>query len=191
MPKLVLVRHGQTDYNLQKRFCGFTDVSINAQGREDALQVVQALQELGIAFQAGYTSWLKRAWETLDILLPELDQTDLPITKHPFLNERHYGDLQGRLHEDLRQEYSAEQVQLWRRSYAVRPPNGESLQDVVHRVEYYLDNEIMPHIKAGENVLVCAHGNTNRAIVKIVEGVTDQEIVKREIAYSEPIIYNF
>jgi 2,3-bisphosphoglycerate-dependent phosphoglycerate mutase len=189
MAYLVVIRHGITEYNQQKRFTGFTDVSISEQGKEQAKKVGQTLLAKNITFTRAYTSWLKRAWETLDIVLNELQQTQLPVTKHPFLNERHYGDLQGRQHEDMAKEFGDEQVHIWRRSYSIRPPNGECLADVVVRTGFYLNSEIMPRLLAGENVLVCAHGNSNRSILKQLEKVSDDEIVGKEIAYDEPIIY--
>lgn len=189
MGKLVLVRHGITPFNQEKRFCGFIDISISEEGQKQAAQVGQELTRLGLTFTGAYTSWLKRAWETLDIILGEMGQKSLPITKHPFLNERHYGDLQGLYHADMIRDFGAEQVQLWRRSYDVRPPNGECLADVVVRTGYYFQTEILPRVKAGENILVCAHGNSNRSIVKQLEQISDQDIMKREIAYDVPLIY--
>lgn len=189
MSYLVVIRHGITEYNQQKRFTGFTDVSISDQGKEQAKKVGETLLARGIKFDRAYTSWLKRSWETLDIVLHVLGQTKLPTTKHPFLNERHYGDLQGRQHSDMAAEFGDEQVQIWRRSYAVRPPNGECLADVVVRTGYYLENEIMPLLLSGKNVLVCAHGNSNRSILKQLEHISDEDIVGKEIAYDEPIIY--
>lgn len=190
MGTLVLIRHGMTEYNQQKRFTGFTDIPISEQGEKDAQVVGEKLRSARLHFDRAYTSWLLRAWQTLDIVLDIIAQKDLPTTKHPFLNERHYGDLQGRLHGDMAAEYGDEQVQIWRRSYDVRPPNGESLKDVVQRTLYYLEDEILPRVRAGENVLVCAHGNSNRSIVKELEHISDADIVKREIAYDEPLIYH-
>ncbi len=189
MAFLVVIRHGISEYNKQKRFTGFTDVSISEEGREQARKVGRTLKEKGLTFQGVYASWLKRSWETLDIVLPELGATHLPIIKHPFLNERHYGDLQGRKHEDMAAEFGEKQVQIWRRSYATRPPNGESLSDVVVRTGFYLQNEILPRVFAGENILVCAHGNSNRSILKQLQNISDEEIVGKEIAYDEPIIF--
>lgn len=189
MGTLVLTRHGVTKYNQEKRFTGFTDVELPPEGQEQARKVGRELKEKGLVFQGAYTSWLRRSQETLTILLEELGQSDLEVIKHPFLNERHYGDLQGLLHTEMAAEFGEEQVQIWRRSYSVRPPNGESLQDVVHRANYYLNNEILPRVMAGENILVCAHGNSNRAMVKQLENVSDEEIVKREIAWDVPLIY--
>lgn len=190
MAKLVLTRHGITDYNREKRFCGFTDVDLPEDGRQQAQLVGQKLKDAGFQFQAAYTSWLKRSWITLDLILKELQQEDLSITKHPFLNERHYGDLQGHLHEEMRQKVGAEQVHIWRRSYATRPPNGESLKDVVHRTQYYLNDEIIPRVQAGEDILICAHGNSNRAMVKQLENVSDEDIVGRNIAWEEALVYD-
>lgn len=190
MGNLALVRHGITAYNQEKRFTGFIDISITPDGQEQARQVGQRLQSVGWKFDLAYTSWLKRAWETLDIILGQLDNSNLPTVKHPFLNERHYGDLQGKLHAELAARVGAQQVQTWRRSYDVRPPNGESLEDVVIRTQYYLNDEILPRLYRGENVLICAHGNSNRAIVKQLENLSAEQIVGREIAYDEPLLYS-
>jgi 2,3-bisphosphoglycerate-dependent phosphoglycerate mutase len=189
MGNLALVRHGITGYNQEKRFTGFIDVSITPEGMEQAKNVGRQLKELGWNFSVAYTSWLKRAWETLALIQTELAAPDLPVIKHPFLNERHYGELQGMLHTDIAAKYSPEQVQVWRRSYAVRPPNGECLQDVVVRTQYYLNEEILPRLYKGENILICAHGNSNRAIVKQLEQLSDEAIVAREIAYDVPLLY--
>ncbi len=189
MAILALVRHGITEYNRQKRFCGFTDVPITSEGEEQARQVAQQLVDQGVKFDHAYTSWLQRAWQTLDIILGEIQLANLPITKHPFLNERHYGDLQGMLHADAAAQVGVEQVQIWRRSYAVRPPNGESLKDVVHRVQYYFDDVLLPELELGRNLLVVAHGNSVRALVKILESVSDEEIVHQETAHDTPLLY--
>lgn len=191
MGVLVLVRHGVTEYNLQKRFTGFTDVPLPPEGQRQAKKVGQQLKQAGYDnFKLAYTSWLIRSIDTLKIILKEIDQPDLKVIQHPFLNERHYGSLQGVLHTDMIAKYGQEQVQIWRRSYAVRPPNGESLRDVVHRTQFYLNDEILPHVKEGGSVLVCAHGNSNRAMVKQLENISDKDIVKREIAWDEPLIYD-
>ncbi len=190
MAQLVLIRHGQTEFNQQpKRFTGFTDVDIAPEGHADATTVGNILKEKGITFSVAYTSWLKRAWQTLDIVLPIIDQSNLEVIKHPFLNERHYGELQTRYHRDLVAEVGEEQVQLWRRSYTHRPPGGESLEDVVFRTKYYLENEIIPRVKSGQNVLVSAHGNSIRGMIKYLDNISDQDIVGREIAYTEPLFY--
>lgn len=188
MSNLIIVRHGKTEFNKQKRFTGWVDVDISEEGKEDARIVAKKLAEQNIVVTKVYTSWLKRAWQTLDILQAEL-KLEVPVTKHPLLNERHYGDLQGLFHQQIIEEYGEEQLKLWRRSYNVRPPNGECLADVVHRVQYYYQNEILPQLQAGETVLICAHGNTNRALVKMLENVSDEAIVNREISYDEPLIY--
>jgi len=188
---LVLTRHGVTEWNQQKRFTGFTDVPLPDLGIEQAHKVGQQLKKLGHTdFDAAYTSWLQRSIDTLEILLEEIGQSDLEYTQHPFLNERHYGKLQGLFHAEMKEQYGEEQVQLWRRGYAIRPPNGESLRDVVVRTQFYLNDEILPLVKSGKKVLVCAHGNSNRAMVKQLENVSDDEIVKREIAWDEPLIYD-
>jgi len=188
---LVLTRHGVTEWNQQKRFTGFTDVPLPELGKEQAHKVGKQLKELGYDhFDLAYTSWLQRSIESLKIIMGELGLAEMEYTQHPFLNERHYGSLQGLFHSEMREKYGEEQVQLWRRGYAVRPPNGESLRDVVVRTQFYLNDEIIPHLKAGKNVLICAHGNSNRAMVKQLENINDEEIVKREIAWDEPLIYD-
>lgn len=188
---LVLTRHGVTEWNQQKRFTGFTDVPLPELGKEQAHKVGKQLKELGYDhFDGAYTSWLQRSIETLKILLEELGLKDMEYIQHPFLNERHYGTLQGLFHEEMREKYGEEQVQLWRRGYAIRPPNGESLRDVVVRTQFYLNDELLPRVKKGEKILVCAHGNSNRAMVKQLENISDEEIVKREIAWDEPLIYD-
>ncbi len=189
MGQLILVRHGKTQFNIDKKFTGFTDVDISEQGVSDAKVVAEKLAALQIQPTKVYTSWLKRAWQTLDIIQTESGWS-LPVTKHPFLNERHYGDLQGKTHEEMISLVGAEQVHTWRRSYDVRPPNGESLADVVGRVSLYYQSEILPQLQRGETVLVCAHGNANRALVKILENISNEDIVHREIAYDEPLVYS-
>lgn len=188
MHNLILVRHGKTEFNIQKRFTGFTDVNIVEEGRRDAHTVAQKIKASGVIPTKIYTSWLKRAWQTLEIIQEDL-QLDVPVTKHPFLNERHYGDLQGLFHSEMAEKFGEEQVQIWRRSYSVRPPNGESLSDVVQRVHFYYESEILPQLRAGEIVLVCGHSNANRAFVKMMENISDADIPKREIAYNEPLFY--
>lgn len=190
MGLLVLTRHGITEYNQQKRFTGFTDVELPEIGQEQAHKVGKQLKDLGYKFDAAYTSWLKRSIDTLKILLEELEQSEMKYIQHPFLNERHYGSLQGRFHQDMIAEFGDDQVQTWRRSYSVRPPNGESLRDVVIRTQFYLNDEMLPRVQNGENILVCAHGNSNRAMVKQLENISDEDIVKREIAWDEPLVYD-
>ena len=188
---LVLTRHGVTEWNQQKRFTGFTDVALPELGIEQAHKVGKQLVELGYNnFDAAYTSWLQRSIDTLKILLEEVGQPELEYVQHPFLNERHYGKVQGVFHAEMREMYGEEQVQKWRRGYAIRPPSGESLRDVVVRTQFYLNDEILPLVKSGKKVLVCAHGNSNRAMVKQLEKVSDEDIVKREIAWDEPLIYD-
>lgn len=188
MNNLILVRHGRTEYNEQKRFTGFTDVDIVAAGQEDARLVAQKMSQAQAMPTMVYTSWLKRAWQTLEILEREVG-FKVPVTKHPFLNERHYGELQGKLHEEIAAQYGVEQVQLWRRSYNVRPPNGECLADVVFRVQHYYEQEIFPQLRIGNTVLVCAHGNALRAMVMMLENISETDIVAREIAFDEPLFY--
>lgn len=192
MANLVLTRHGVTKFNQEpKRFTGFTDVELPPEGQEQARLVGKKLRNKRYQFDIAYTSWLKRSWSSLQLILEELQLPDLPVIKHPFLNERHYGDLQGHYHQEMINQYSEQQVYQWRRGYSTRPPNGESLQDVVWRTQYYLNNEIIPQLKNGKNVLVCGHGNSNRAIVKQLEDISDQDIVNREIPWDKALIYSF
>ena len=164
--------------NQQKRFNRFTDVPLPNLAKNSAHKVGKQLKELGYdTFDMAYTSWLQRSIESLKIILEELGLSDLEYTQHPFLNERHYGKLQGLFHAEMREMYGEEQVQLWRRGYAIRPPNGESLRDVVVRTQFYLNDELIPRLKKGENLLVCAHGNSNRAMVKQLENISDDDIV--------------
>jgi len=191
MGKLVLVRHGKTQYNQEGRFTGVVDISISKEGEKNAQTIANKLKNLNLVFDIAFTSHLKRAWETLDIILQELNQNNLETIKHPFLNERHYGNLQGRLHKDVALEVGEAQVHLWRRGYTNRPPNGESLQDIVHKVKYFLENIIKPHLASGKNVLICAHGNSIRAMVKLLEDIPDNDIIKKEIVFDKPLIYDF
>jgi len=188
MGKLVLVRHGQSQWNLENRFTGWVDVEITSQGAAEAARAGRALK--GISFDAAYTSLLKRAQQTLDILLKESGQKPVPIEKSEALNERHYGDLQGLNKAETAKKYGDEQVLLWRRSFDVKPPNGESLKDTAARTLPYFEAKIRPAAAAGKNVLVAAHGNSLRAIVMGLENLTPEQILKVEIGTCQPIIYD-
>ena len=187
--KLVLVRHGLSVYNDQNRFTGWKDVKLNAQGIDEAKQAVQLLNNL--EFDLAFTSDLIRAQETLRIILEGIGQTDIPIEKNMALNERDYGDLVGRNKAEAAEEFGAEQVHIWRRSYDVPPPGGESLKGTADRVIPYLRDVIMPHISEGKQVLISAHGNSIRAIVMVLQDYTPQQILKTEIGWCEPWIFNF
>ena len=186
---LVLVRHGQSEWNLKNLFTGWHDVDLTEKGVEEAIAAGKALKARNLVFDAAYTSALKRAQRTLDLMLTEMGVTGLPIFKDQALNERDYGDLTGLNKDDARVKWGDEQVHLWRRSYDVPPPGGESLEMTAQRTLPYFKSEIMPRVKAGERILVAAHGNSLRSIVMDLEGLTGEEIVKREIATGVPIIY--
>ncbi|SDE03645.1 2,3-bisphosphoglycerate-dependent phosphoglycerate mutase [Riemerella columbipharyngis] len=188
MAKLILVRHGQSQWNLENRFTGWKDVDITEKGKAEAQKAGEELKNE--KFALAYTSALKRAQHTLGIILKEIHQEDIPVIKDKALNERCYGDLEGLNKAETAQKFGDEQVHIWRRSYDVAPPNGESLKDTYDRVIPYYESEIKPHLDKGENVLVVAHGNSLRSLIMYMEKLTPEQIVKREIATGEPIIYN-
>lgn len=186
---LILVRHGASEYNLKNIFTGWLDAPLAEKGKEEAHQAAQQLQDFH--FDMAFTSKLSRAQDTLKIILEDLEQTDIPVTEDEALNERHYGDLQGKNKDEMRQEVGEEQVHLWRRSYDVAPPNGESLKDTCDRTIPYLTEQILPEVKAGKTVLVAAHGNSLRSVVKHLENLGPDEIVKVEIPTGVPHLYSF
>lgn len=187
MAKLVLVRHGQSQWNLENRFTGWVDVDITPLGAEEAHRAGKELK--GIHFDRAYTSLLKRAQDTLKIILEEVGQPNLPTEKDQALNERHYGDLQGLNKAETAKKYGDEQVHIWRRSFDVNPPNGESLKDTAARTLPYFNAKILPVASTGKNVLVAAHGNSLRAIVMGLERMTPDQILKYEIGTCRPIVY--
>jgi 2,3-bisphosphoglycerate-dependent phosphoglycerate mutase len=186
---LVLVRHGQSEWNLKNLFTGWRDVGLTEQGVKEAREAGRKLQAQGLAFDVAFTSALKRAQDTLDLMLAELGQSKLPVFKDQALNERDYGDLVGLNKDDARQKWGEEQVHIWRRSYDVAPPGGESLRDTAARVLPYYIQEMLPRVLRGERVLVSAHGNSLRALVMVLEKLDKTSILKREIATGVPIIY--
>ena len=186
---LVIVRHGQSEWNLLNLFTGWRDVDLSAKGIEEAQVAGRRLKAKGLRFGIAFTSALKRAQRTLDIMLEELGQTGLPTRKDQALNERDYGELAGLNKDDARKKWGEEQVHVWRRSYAVAPPGGESLRDTGARVWPYYLHEIQPHVMRGEQVLVSAHGNSLRALIMALEGLSPDEIVKRELETGLPILY--
>lgn len=186
---LVLVRHGQSEWNLKNLFTGWRDIDLTEQGIAEARAAGRKLKAQGIAFDVAFTSVLKRATRTLDLMLEEMGQKNLPVIKDQALNERDYGDLSGLNKDDARKKWGEEQVHIWRRSYDVAPPNGESLRDTLARtLPYYVQN-ILPRVLRGERVLVAAHGNSLRALVMVLEKLTPEGILKREIGTGVPIIY--
>ena len=190
MAILVLVRHGQSQWNLENRFTGWIDVSLTEKGRAEAHRAGELLKAEKLRFTKCYTSVLTRAQETLDIMLKELGQTDLPIERDQALNERHYGDLQGLNKAETAEKFGKEQVHIWRRSFDVAPPGGESLKDTAARTLPYFESKIVPDLKRGETVLVSAHGNSLRSIVMHLDNLTKEQVVSLELATGVPIVYD-
>ena len=186
---LVLVRHGQSEWNLKNLFTGWRDVNLTEQGVVEARTAGKKLKAQGIQFDVAFTSVLVRAQRTLDLVLEEMGQTKIPILKDQALNERDYGDLVGLNKDDARKKWGEEQVHKWRRSYDVAPPGGESLRDTVARALPYFVQEILPRVLRGERVLVSAHGNSLRALIMALEGLTPEQILKRELETGVPVCY--
>jgi len=186
---LVLVRHGQSDWNLKNLFTGWRDVDLTEKGVAEAREAGRKLKAQGIKFDVAFTSVLKRAQRTLDLMLTELGQTKIPILKDQALNERDYGDLVGLNKDDARKKWGEEQVHIWRRSYDVAPPGGESLRDTAARVLPYYIREILPRVLRGERVLVSAHGNSLRALVMVLDKHTPESITKLNLDTGVPMIY--
>jgi len=186
---LVLVRHGQSAWNLTNLFTGWRDVDLTDQGTAEARQAGRKLVGLNIRFDVAFTSVLKRAQRTLEIMLAEMGQTNVPIFKDAALNERDYGDLSGLNKDEARAKWGEEQVHIWRRSYDVAPPGGESLRDTAARVLPYYIQEILPRVLRGEHVLVVAHGNSLRALVMVLDRLGPDGIIHRELQTGVPIVY--
>ena len=189
MSHLVLIRHGQSEWNEKNLFTGWRDPDLTAQGVDEAKAAGQALKQQGLVFDLAFTSDLQRAQKTLTLLLAEQGQSDLPTTKNQALNERDYGDLAGLNKDDAREKWGAEQVHIWRRSYDTPPPGGESLKDTGARVLPYYDSDILPHVKTGKNILIAAHGNSLRSLVMRLEGLSSAEILDVNIDTGVPYIY--
>lgn len=211
--KLVLCRHGQSIWNLENLFTGWTDVDLTEKGVQEARTAGQQLKELGFQFDVAYTSVLKRAIRTLWLMLDELDQMWIPVVRAWELNERHYGALQGLDKAETAAKYGAEQVHIWRRSYdtpppalqedderhprhdpryaeLANPPGTESLKITLDRVQPYWEQEIAPQLRAGQDVLISAHGNSLRALVKMLDGISDEEITGLNIPTGIPLVYD-
>jgi 2,3-bisphosphoglycerate-dependent phosphoglycerate mutase len=186
---LVLVRHGQSEWNLKNLFTGWRDVDLTEQGVAEAKKAGARLKERGIAFDVAYTSVLKRAQRTLGLVLGEMGQSGIPVHNDLALNERDYGDLNGLNKDDARKKWGEEQVHIWRRSYDTPPPGGESLKDTVARALPYYVQTILPGVLRGERTLVAAHGNSLRALIMVLERHTPESIIARELATGVPIIY--
>jgi 2,3-bisphosphoglycerate-dependent phosphoglycerate mutase len=186
---LVLVRHGQSEWNLKNLFTGWRDVDLTEAGVAEARTAGQRLKGQKIKFDVAFTSSLKRAQRTLDLVLEEMGQSGIPIFRNQALNERDYGELVGLNKDDARKKWGEEQVHKWRRSYDIAPPGGESLKDTVARALPYFVQEILPRVLRGERTLVSAHGNSLRALVMVLERLSPEGIVKRELATGVPILY--
>ena len=186
---LVLVRHGQSDWNLKNLFTGWKDPDLTALGVTEARHAGAQLKAKGLSFDIAYTSGLVRAQHTLTLLLGELGQPDLKTIADVALNERDYGDLSGLNKDDARQKWGEEQVHVWRRSYDVAPPGGESLKDTVARVLPYYCQHILPAVLSGQRVVVAAHGNSLRALVMVLDGLTPETIPAMELATGVPLVY--
>ena len=214
MIKLVLVRHGQSMWNLENKFTGWTDVELSPKGEEEAKEAGRILKEKGFEFDLGFTSELKRAQNTLKYILEEMGEEDIPVKKSWKLNERHYGALHGLNKDETKEKYGAEQVLLWRRSTDVRPPEleetderypgndpkykdlskeelpkTENLIDTIKRVLEYWNSDIKPEIEEGKRVIIAAHGNSLRALIKYLDNISDEDIIKLELQTGNPICY--
>lgn len=187
--RLVLVRHGESEWNKLNLFTGWRDPDLTEKGVTEAVRAGRFLKAKGLAFDIAYTSALKRAQRTLDLILAELGQEDLPVVRDQALNERDYGDLSGLNKDDARKRWGEQQVLIWRRSYDIAPPGGESLKDTAARVLPYYKTHVWPDVKAGRDVLVVAHGNSIRALIMYLEELTAKQILEREVATGVPIVY--
>ncbi len=188
MSTLVLVRHGESQWNLENRFTGWVDIPLSPKGEEEARKAGGKLK--GILFKKAFTSLLIRAQSTLEIILEVIGQKNIPIEKSQALNERHYGDLQGLNKAETAKKFGDEQVKIWRRSYDVAPPGGESLKDTAARTLPYFKEKILPELKLG-NVLVSAHGNSLRSIVMELDRLTQAQVLELNIPTGVPIVYEF
>lgn len=187
MGKLALVRHGQSLWNLENRFTGWVDVPLTDQGRAEARSAGEHLRD--IHFDVAYTSVLSRAQETLEIILQVIGQRP-PVIRDQALNERHYGDLQGLNKQRTAERFGADQVKLWRRSYDVAPPGGEALKNTAERTLPFFERAILGDVQQGKNVLVVAHGNSNRSIVMKLDGLTKEQVIALELGTGVPLIYD-
>ena len=189
MPTLVLVSHGESQWNLENRFTGWVDVPLSPKGIEEAKSAGERLKKENIKFDVAYTSVLQRAQNTLKLILEKIGQAGLATHCDKALNERHYGDLQGLNKAETAQKFGDEQVKIWRRSYDIQPPNGESLKDTAARTLPYFDTHVAKDIKAGKNVIIAAHGNSLRSIVMSLEKLTKEQVLELNLATAVPRVY--
>ena len=212
--KLVLIRHGESQWNLENRFTGWKDVDLSTKGMEEAKAAGRALKEMGLIFDVAYTSYLKRAIKTLNFVLEEMDELYIPVNKSWRLNERHYGALQGLNKAETAKKYGDEQVHIWRRSFDIAPPSidetseyypksdrryadladkdiplGESLKDTIARVLPYWHSDISKSLEEGKNVIVAAHGNSLRALIKYLLNISDEEILNLNLTTGKPLVF--
>jgi 2,3-bisphosphoglycerate-dependent phosphoglycerate mutase len=187
MSKLILIRHGESQWNLENRFTGWVDVPLSPKGVEEAKAAAKKLA--GYKFDYAFSSVLIRANETLRIILEALGQSAVPVEKDKALNERMYGDLQGLNKAETAKKYGDDQVKIWRRSYDVRPPGGESLKDTADRVLPYYESRIKPHVLKGETILIAAHGNSLRALVMHLDELTREQVLELNIPTGAPLLY--
>ncbi|MBS1646059.1 MAG: 2,3-diphosphoglycerate-dependent phosphoglycerate mutase [Bacteroidetes bacterium] len=187
MAQLVIFRHGQSVWNLENKFTGWVDVALSEKGIEEAKAAGVKLKNF--CFDEGYASALQRAQKTLQLALEVCGQNHIPLTYNKALNERMYGDLQGLNKADTAAKYGDEQVKIWRRSYDIAPPHGESLKDTAERVIPYFETEIAPKLKAGKNIVIAAHGNSLRALIMHLEKMTPAQILEFEIGTAQPRLY--
>ena len=188
---LILVRHGQSEWNAKNLFTGWKDPGLTEQGVSEAKNAGKLILEQKIEFDVMYTSMLSRAQKTGDIILGILNHKEIPIIKNEALNERHYGSLAGLNKDDARKKWGDEQVHIWRRSFDIPPPDGESLKDTADRVLPYFETEIMPKVISGSSILIAAHGNSLRALIMKLDSISSEDIVKLEIPTGAPIQYEF
>ena len=188
---LILVRHGQSEWNAKNLFTGWKDPGLTEQGVSEAKNAGKLILEQKIEFDVMYTSMLSRAQKTGDIILGILNHKEIPIIKNEALNERHYGSLAGLNKDDARKKWGDEQVHIWRRSFDIPPPDGESLKDTADRVLQYFETEIMPKVISGSSILIAAHGNSLRALIMKLDSISSEDIVKLEIPTGAPIQYEF
>ena len=189
--KLVLVRHGQSEWNAKNLFTGWKDPKLTDLGIQEAIKAGDLLETRNLKFDLMFTSDLFRAQETGRLILERMNQTDIQVIEEQSLNERNYGDLAGLNKDEAREKWGEEQVHIWRRSFDIPPPGGESLKNTAERVLPYFELEIMPKVKEGLNILVAAHGNSLRALVMELEKISSEEIVKLEIATGDPLTYEY
>ena len=189
--KLVLVRHGQSEWNAKNLFTGWKDPKLTDLGIQEAIKAGDLLETRNLKFDLMFTSDLFRAQETGRLILEQMNQTDIQVIEDQSLNERNYGDLAGLNKDEAREKWGEEQVHIWRRSFDIPPPGGESLKNTAERVLPYFELEIMPKVKEGLNILVAAHGNSLRALVMELEKISSKEIVKFEIATGDPLTYEY